>query len=118
MSINAQPINSPDSAGSQVGPLTVDDIAGLTNGIGPLTSQLDAAIARVERYAPGAPQTIKNEAVARYAGYLAQSDFGPIRSESIGPRSVEYITNHAAAFRNCGAAGLLSPWRVRRGGRV
>ena len=83
-----------------------------------LIERLDAlmglASALVEREAPGSPQAIKNEAVVRTAGYVRQSDFGGIRTETIGPRSVEYITNHAPAFRNCGAKGLLSPWKARR----
>lgn len=75
------------------------------------------AAARVEREAPGAPQAVKNEAVIRYAGYMAQADFGSIRREEIGPRSVEFTLNHAAAFRLSGAYGLLAPWKVRRATR-
>ena len=78
----------------------------------------EAASAMVERYAPGAPQAVKNEAVIRFAGYLRQSDFGGIVKEGIGPRDVEYTRNHAAAFRNCGAAMLLSPWKIRRAGVI
>ena len=72
----------------------------------------------VEREAPGAPQAIKNEAVVRMAGYLSQADYGSHRQETIGPLSVEYVVNHAAAFRNCGAKALLAPWRVRRAGVI
>ena len=78
----------------------------------------ELASARVEREAPGAPQAVRDEAVIRFVGYWAQSDYGSIRSESIGPRSVEYIANHANAWRNCGAAGLLAPWRIRRAGAI
>ena len=77
-----------------------------------------AAAAMVERYAPGAPQALKNEAVIRFAGYLAQSDFGSIAKESIGPLDTEYVTNHAALFRNSGAAACVSRWRVRRAGAI
>lgn len=77
-----------------------------------------AAAARVQAYAPGAPQAIKDEACIRFAGYLAQSDYGTIKKEDEGPRSVEYNLNHSAMFRNCGAAALLSPWKVRRAGAV
>ena len=76
------------------------------------------AAALVEREAPGAPQALRNEAVVRMVGYLSQSDFGTIRQETIGPRSVEYAMNHAPAFRNSGAKALLSPWRVRRAGAI
>ena len=77
-----------------------------------------AASAMVEQYAPGAPQALKDEAVIRFAGYLAQSDFGGIVKEGIGPKEVEYTVNHAAMFRNSGAAALLSRWRVRRAGAI
>ena len=76
------------------------------------------ASAMVEQYAPGAPGALKDEAVIRFAGYLAQSDFGTIAKEGIGPRDVEYVTNHASAFRNSGAAMLLTRWRVRRAGAI
>ena len=76
------------------------------------------ASAMVEQYAPGAPGALKDEAVIRFAGYLAQSDFGSIMKEGIGPRDVEYVTNHANAFRNSGAALLLTRWRVRRAGAI
>ena len=76
------------------------------------------AAAMVEQYAPGAPGALKDEAVIRFAGYLAQSDFGSIAKEGIGPRDVEYVTNHASAFRNSGAAMLLTRWRVRRAGAI
>ena len=77
-----------------------------------------AASAMVEDYAPGAPQTLRDEATIRFAGYLYGSDFGGIRTEDIGPKRVEYIVNHAPAFRNSGAAGLVTRWRVRRAGAV
>ena len=76
------------------------------------------AAARVERDAPGAPQAVRDEAVIRFAGYMAGADYGALRGETIGPRSIEYVVNHANAWRNCGAAGLLSPWKVRRAGVI
>ena len=77
-----------------------------------------AASAHVERYASGAPQETKNEAVIRFAGYLRQSDFGGIQSESLGPKEIAWHPNHADMFRRCGAAALLSPWKVRRAGAI
>ena len=77
-----------------------------------------AASAMVEQYAPGAPQPLKNEAIIRYTGYLSQAGFGAIATEDIGPLKIEHVTNHAAAFRNSGAAALLSRWRVRRAGSI
>ena len=77
---------------------------------------LSVATARVSRYAPGAPEEIANEAVIRFAGYLAQSDYGGISEETVGPMTVKRPVNHAAMFRNSGAAGLLAPWRAHRAG--
>ena len=76
------------------------------------------AAALVEREAPGAPVPIKTEACIRMIGYLSQSDFGAVRSETIGPLSQDYVVMHGPAFRRCGAKGLLSPWRVRRAGSI
>ena len=73
---------------------------------------------RVEKTAPLAPDPVANEAVIRYAGYMAQSDFGGIRREELGPKSVEYVTNHANAWRNSGAAGILKPWAIKRAGAI
>ena len=79
---------------------------------------LAVALAMVEQYAPAAPDVLKTEAVIRFAGYLAQSDFGTIRSETIGPRTIDYVVNHGPIFRNCGAAALLTKYRVRRAGAI
>ena len=76
----------------------------------------EVGAALVEREAPGAPEAIKDEAVIRMAGYLAQADYGSMRTETIGPLTREHVVNHGPAFRNCGAKGLLSPWKVRRAG--
>lgn len=79
----------------------------------------EVASATVEDYAPGAPQAVKDEAVIRFAGYLAEADYGAITSEStVGSKQIEYVTNHAAMFRNSGAGALLSRWRVRRAGAI
>ena len=78
----------------------------------------ELAAARVEREAPGAPQPVRDEAVIRLAGYWAQADFGTIRKEEIGPRVIEHVTNNANAWRNCGAAGLVAPWKIRRAGVI
>ena len=79
---------------------------------------LPVVIAMVDRYAPAAPAVVKNEACIRFGGYLLQSDYGSHRKESEGPQDVEYITNHAPAFRNSGAAALLTVWKVRRAGSI
>ena len=73
----------------------------------------ELAAARVELDAPAAPQAIRDEAVIRYAGYMAGADYGAIRSEAIGPQSVDYKVSHGNAWRSCGAASLLAPWRIQ-----
>ena len=77
------------------------------------------ASALVEREASNAPQAVKNEAVLRFCGYLAESRFGAVRSTDLaGVLPREYVVNHSAMFRNCGAAGLLSRWKIRRAGVI
>ena len=84
-----------------------------TNSLG------EAAAALVEAYAPNAPQAIKDEALIRFCGYLAQSDFGTVIKESGLPgHEAEYVTNHANAWRNSGAGMLLTRWRIRRAGTI
>ena len=86
------------------------------------TEEADAlgavASARVEVEAPGAPQAVRDEALIRYAGYMSGSDYGGVRKEEIGPLVIEFVANHAAAWRNCGAAGLVAPWKIRRAGVI
>ena len=78
--------------------------------------------ARVEQYAPGAPDVIRTEALIRFAGYLADAESGAVRRQLSKLDSMEvdkeHVTNHAPAFRNCAAASLLSPWKVRRAGTI
>lgn len=85
------------------------------------TRLLPVVTARVERYASGAPDALHDEAAIRFAAYLAGATPNPNAAGNVGIGSLS-ITNtshsHAAAFRLCGAAGLLSPWRVRRAGSV
>ena len=73
---------------------------------------------RVNRYAPLAPDAVSNSAAIRFAAYLLTSEAGTIQSETLGPKSVAYVVNHADMFRRSGAAGLLSPWKVRRAGLI
>ena len=80
---------------------------------------MGVASALVERYAPEAPQPVKNEAVIRCAGFLYGSDYGGIASEGAADQKVDYASHPIGgsnAFRRSGAMGLLSPWRVRRAG--
>ena len=75
------------------------------------------AVALVERYASDAPEAVANEAAVRTAGWLAESPHGPIRSETTGDVRTSFDGARASsALRHSGAMGLLSPWKVRRGG--
>ena len=99
--------------------LKADEIGRIVGGRkDDLPRLVQAAAARVLRYAPDAPDEIHNEAAIRLVGYLAQSDYGSITEEAEGPMSRSFVVNHADAFRRCGAAGLLAPWRTHRAGNV
>ena len=76
-----------------------------------------AACARVKRYALGAPVEVRNEAVVLLAAWIYQAT---AQSRNVFPADQEGPPiNVSAAFRNSGAQGLLSPWRVNRArGRV
>ena len=81
-----------------------------------------AAIALANRYAPDAPARPADEAVLRTAGYLKQINGRPMRRVDIGGVSFDYAVSgrdrdsYGAAFRNSGAASLLSPFKMRRAG--
>ena len=72
----------------------------------------------INEYAPLAPSVLKDEAGIRFGGYLLGSDYGGVSEESIGPQSVKYPVNHAAMFRNSGAAALLTQYKRRRAGAI
>lgn len=78
--------------------------------------RLGAAVAaRVEDYAPNAPQPSKDEAVIRGAAWLKDT-VGAVGKSSVGPLSAEKPVNTASWFLHSGAAALLTRWKVRRGG--
>ena len=77
-----------------------------------------AAAALVERYAAGAPQAVKNEAVNRTAGYLLEQPAPALYAEAIGDVSKRHATTHISALRHSGSMALLSPWKQRRAGAI
>ena len=79
---------------------------------------IEAGAALVERYAPGAPDAIRDEAVIRVAGYLQESPPAPIRSERTGEIATGYHRDSLSALRHSGAMAILSPWRARRAGAI
>ena len=74
--------------------------------------------ATVTEYAPHAPTVLLNEAAIRLGGYLAQSDYGTVREESVGQLQSSYQMNHAMAFRNSGAQALITRYKQRRAGVI
>ena len=76
------------------------------------------AAALTERYAPGAPEAIKCEAVIRCAGWLRESPTSGAMREREGEVSTSYSPSMTGALRASGAMALLSPWKVRRAGSI
>lgn len=79
-------------------------------------SILAAVTELVSRYAPAAPEAIRDEATIRAAGWLAQAPSGGQRREGTGDLDTAYSPNMTGAMQASGAKGLLAPWRVRRAG--
>lgn len=72
------------------------------------------ASARVEHFAPSAPQAIRDEAVTRFAGYLASRP-KPIRVLELANVRVEFATSGLSRpFVYSGARALLAPFVRRR----
>ncbi len=77
------------------------------------------AVALVERYAPEAPEAVQNEATIRCAGWLVDQPAAGIRSMRTGDLATTFdMSRSQAALRNSGAMGILSAWKVRRGGAI
>ena len=73
-----------------------------------------ACVARINRYAPGAPDAVKTEALIVYGGWLYQAS---AQRRSVFPSDGEGLpVNVSRAFLLSGAQGLLSSWRRPRAG--
>ena len=97
------------------GPLTEDTpLPTGPNMIRHWENLLATVTALVDRYAPGAPSEIKNEAAIRPAGYLQVNPMAAVSQESLGTKQVSFNTSQISALRHSGAMALLSPWKVRR----
>lgn len=107
-----------DAVGITVPALTASDDPGtLTDDEIHSFNYLDrlgsAAAGMVESYAADAPDQIKSEAVIRVCAYLVCTQT-PERATDISQLKFEPIpANTGNAFRFCGAAKLLSPYRTR-----
>ena len=77
----------------------------------------EAASALVERFAPDAPQAVKNEAVIRAAAHILHREPKPLQGLSL-PSGMRFDFRERFfapnAMINSGARALLLPWRVRR----
>ena len=74
------------------------------------------ASAIVEAYAPGAPQALKDEAVVRTAGRLAEMPSASVRSEGTGDVETGYAPSMTGALLHSGSKSLLYPYRRKRAG--
>lgn len=70
----------------------------------------------IERFAPDAPQAVRNEATIRVAGWMHAREPKPIQGATIGGIRLDFRERFYSpdAMRNSGARALLTPWRVRR----
>ena len=79
--------------------------------LGPVVAAL------VERYAEHAPDAVKDEAVIRSAGWLNASKPGLRKVRRLKRIDIEF-SGGQSALRLSGSMSLLSPWKVRRAGRI
>ena len=101
------------SSAAPAGPLVAPDLATIRAALrvdesaedARLTAIASAAAALANRQAPDAPAAVATEGMLRFIAYLYE-----------GPMMDEY--QPAAIWRRCGAAGMLSPWTVRRAGVI
>ena len=78
--------------------------------LGPVVAAL------VERYASGAPAAIKTESVIRCAGWLYASKPG-LRKVGVSNIDIEFEGGQSA-LRHSAAMALLSPFKIRRAGKI
>ena len=76
----------------------------------------EAASALVERFAPDAPDPIRNEGTRRIAAWMHGREPKPFQGITIGGIRFDFRERFYSpdALRNSGARSLLSPWRARR----
>ncbi len=107
----ARPADADDAIATE---LTAEELARETGAdLHRCRRVLPVVLQMVEDYAPFAPLPAKRESALRAGGYILESDYGAIASESVGPREVTYNISHGNFFRRSGAAALLSRYRRR-----
>ncbi|MDE2772361.1 MAG: hypothetical protein OXI46_01445 [Gemmatimonadota bacterium] len=96
------------------------ELLGLTESVGgdARLKQIAAAVsARIELYAPGAPDALRDEAVVRGVAYLLDVGSGAETRRRIGDESLT-LSSPAAWFHRSGAYSVLSQYRDIRAGVV
>ena len=86
-----------------------------------LATRLLAVVSElVERYAPDAPEPIKNEAIIRAAGWLHESKPSNVRRKQIGEITIERVPGLLAQnpLRVSGGLAILGPYKRRRAGAI
>ena len=88
--------------------------AKLTDDRAAALGETDSAL--VERFAPDAPQAVRNEAVIRVAGWIHSREPRPTQGITVGGIRMDFRERFYSpdALRNSGARSLLTPWRTRR----
>lgn len=101
--------------------VTVENLVteGVTGGLkdASIGRKLSAATDLVERYAPDAPEGVKDEATIRAVGWLLQRE--PATSQQrVGDVEERFAVGAVNVLYHSGASGLLAPWRVHGLGKV
>ena len=83
-------------------------------------ARLDALVAvsceQVTRYAPDAPDAVRDESILRLGAWLWAREPRAVQEVSIGDIRINFRERNLTpnALVNSGARALLSPWRARR----
>ena len=64
------------------------------------------------------PDSVRDEAIVRVAGFLKDRPNSNLAGEKYGDVELTYAPSQVSAIRASGAMSLLSPFRIRRGGRI
>ena len=98
--------------------MTADDLRRQLGADAALQARVDsihaACTARINRYAPGAPDAVATEVLVLYAAWIYQS--GAQRRFVFPTDGEGPPINVSRAFLLSGAQGLLSSWHVPRAG--
>ncbi|MCY3856493.1 MAG: hypothetical protein OXF78_09385 [Rhodospirillales bacterium] len=76
----------------------------------------EAASAQVERFAPDAPQSVRNESTLRLAAWMHAREPRPVQGLTIASIRLDFRERFYSpnALANSGARAMLQPWRTRR----